>query len=619
MVYGYMGKICIVDLANGEIKEEKLSDEIFRNFIGGEGLGAKILYEGQKAKVDALGPENILGFVTGLLTGCNVPAASRCTVVTKSPLTGGWGDSNVGGSFGPALKACGYDAIFFKGMASNPVYLLLDDENVEVRDAIKIWGKDTNETLEILTRETGDPDIKVACIGPSGETLSLISGIIAEGRAAARSGVGAVMGSKHLKAIAVRGKKRTQLADPEAIKKMRENFIQDLKKTHYFVIETLRKFGTCGLVSLGVQLGIAPIKNWSLNGEEAFPSHSKLNGENVTKFQIKKTGCPGCPIVCGGIVRIDKGLNKAAKTRKPEYETLISFGSMCLNDDVMSIIKANNICDCYGLDTISAGATIAFAIECYEQGVINKNDTDGIELTWGNVSAILSMLAKMAKREGFGAVLADGVKKAAEQIGQGSEEIAIHIQGQEIPYHDFRYEEPGRGTVYISDPTPSRHERFTGMQMLERRIPLGPYPEFQAKAIEILDYQNKGEIYSRGAKYYEVFVSCGMCAFTMGVSSTFPLVDVISAATGWDFTPSEMLIAGERIQTLRQAFNIREGLRPQDFYIPKRLKKPSDFGLLKGVSVDYNRLREVYYKSMNWDPETGRPSKQRWQELGLGE
>ncbi len=250
MPYGYLGKICFVDLTKGVIKEERLKDKIYRSYIGGEGLGAKILFESQKAHIDALGPENMLGILAGLLTGCTVSSAARTTVVTKSPLTGTFGDANVGGHFGPELKACGYDAIFFKGISPKPVYLLLTEKKVELRDASHLWGKDTVETFEMLRSEIRDPKIKLACIGPAGENISLISSIIVDNRAAARSGVGAVMGSKRLKAVVARGTKKVPFADPEAIKPLRKNYAKSLTETDYFVIETLRKQGTCGLVSL---------------------------------------------------------------------------------------------------------------------------------------------------------------------------------------------------------------------------------------------------------------------------------------------------------------------------------------------------------------------------------
>ncbi len=619
MPTGYTGKILFIDLSIGEINKEQINDETYRSFIGGEGLGVKLLMERTQPKFDALGPENILGFTTGLLTACGVPAAPRSMVVTKSPLTGTLGDANAGGFFGPELKAAGYDAVFFKGISKKPVYLLILDDKVQLKDASHLWGKDTVETGQLIRRETGNKKTRVASIGPAGESVSLISAIMMDDRAAARSGVGAVMGSKRLKAIGVQGTGKVPVTDATAIKKLRYEFTKAIKGTDYFVVKTMREHGSCGFTSLGIEMGIAPSKNWLLSGKDAFLNHSKLDGKNVTKFQTVRSGCANCPIACGGTVKVEKGPYKGVTARKPEYETIISFGSMCLNDDLLSVFKAQEICDRYGIDTISAGTAIAFAIDCFDNGIIDKNDTE-IDLSWGDPKAILTLLKQMVKREGFGAILTDGVQKAVETIGGESNALAVHVKGQEIAYHDFRYEQPGRGMAYIADPTPGRHERFSGMQNLERGDAIGPYPEFQAKHVEELDYEGKGHIYAKGSKYYEVFSACGMCAYVMGVSQDLNIVDFINASCGWDMTPGELLTIGERLQTLRQAFNYREGVRPQDFKLPARLKLPPVFqGPLRGNDLvyDYEALRTAYFTAMHWDPETGEPSAERLKALNL--
>lgn len=611
MPFGYMGKICCVDLSSGTVTVEHPGDRVYRGHIGGEGLGAWMLYHRQAPGADPMGSENHLGFVSGLLSGCRIPAASRTTVVTKSPLTGTWGDSNIGGRLGPEIKACGFDAIFFKGISPTPVYLSITGENVELKDAAHLWGKDTEATAEILRRESGNAKLQVAAIGPAGEKCSLISSIMCGGRAAARSGVGAVMGSKRLKAVALSGNKKVPLADENRIKSLRKQFTKNLMESDYFVIKTLRESGTCGLVSLGTKLGIAPAKNWSASGEEGFPAHAKLDGEMVKKYHSAGGGCAGCPIACGGTVKIDSGPYKGVETRKPEYETIVSFGNMCLNQDLESIIKAEDVCDRYGIDTISTGTVIAFAIECFENGLIDEQDTGGLALSWGDSRAILELLDKIVNRDGFGDVLADGVKRAAQRIGKGSEAYAVHIHGQEMPYHDFRYELPGRAVTYISDPTPARHERFTGGQILELDKSLGPEPELQSQTGSHLDHKELGQILARGTMYYEVFVSCGMCAFTMSACHQFPLAEIIAAATGWDFTASQLLQAGARIQSLRQAFNIREGIRHQSFEFPERLRIPPAFeGPMRGPYKEYNyqALRDSYFHALGWNPETGEPA-----------
>ena len=587
---------------------------MYRKFLSGEGLGTWILNERQAAGVDALGPDNILGFATGLLTGCGVPGASRFMVMTKSPLTGTWGDSNAGGYFGPELKATGYDAIFFKGISPHPVYLQVTDDSAELKDARHLWGKDTVETTDALREEIGDPGIRVACIGPAGEARSLLASIISEGRAAARSGVGAVMGAKNLKAIAVRGTKKVPVADAAALATMRKAILSQMKDSGHPFLEMLREHGTSGGMGMAVSTGEGPVKNWSQAGEEAMPTYEKLSGENVIRYQMKKAGCAGCPILCGGIVAVDEGPYQIAEARKPEYETLVGFGSLLCNDDLESVIKANDICDRYGIDTMSVGGTIAFAMECFEKGLITERDTDGIDLTWGNQEAIIAMTEKICKREGFGAVLADGSKVAADKIGKGSEEYAIHIHGQEVAYHDPRLM-PGEG-AWSMDPTPGRHTR--GGTSEEREY-LAPYLEFQIPAVDTATTKGKGQIYALAIEHLEVLASCGLC-LSLGMVVDYRLADLISAATGWDFTNSELLDTGERLQTLRQAFNFREGLRPQDFDLPARLHEPIASGPTKGVAIDFEALealRRAYYEAMNWDPETGEPSKQRVKELGL--
>ena len=360
---GCNGKILFVDLTSGSVEEEILPEAVYRNFIGGSGLGARILYERMKPNVDPIGPENILGFVTGILNGTKVPTASKFTVVGKSPLTNTWGDSASGGLFASELKATGYDAIFFTGISPKPVYLWLNDGKVEIKDATHIWGKDTQETEKIVVQELGDERAKVVRIGPAGESCSLIAGMVADrDRVAARSGLGAVMGAKRLKAIAVRGTHRTGIADTDQFNKLRASFLRQFNDTKHFPIVEELKAGT-GSNMAAVPIGWAPIKNWNLMGKEAFPTYTKIAWQNNVKYNIKKWGCSNCPISCGYAVGVKEG-PYAVEGRKPEYETLAAFGSMLLNDNAESIIKANNICDRYGVDTISAGSTIAFAMEC---------------------------------------------------------------------------------------------------------------------------------------------------------------------------------------------------------------------------------------------------------------
>lgn len=576
---GYVGKILFVDLSNGEMVEERPEEQLLRDFIGGHGLGAKIIYDRQRPGVDPLGPENTLGFLTGPLTGTPALLGCRYVVVGKSPLTNTWGDANSGGYFGPHLKFAGFDGVFFTGSSPRPVYLWIDEAKAELRDASKLWGKDTCETEDLIRSELGQK-IEVACIGPAGEKGSLISCIINnKGRAAGRSGLGAVMGSKRLKAIAVRGTMRVPLADGERVRQLRRAYLRSLVGPD---IETLKKYGQCGFTYDNIVIGGAPIKNWAGAYPDDFPDVESISGPNVTKYQVKKYACWRCPIACGGIVTVRSG-PFATEGHKPEYETLAAAGAMCLNDNVESIIKINDICNRYGLDSISAPATVAFAMECYENGLITTEDLDGMDLTWGNAEAIVAMVEKIGKREGFGEILADGVKAAAAKIGKGAERYAIHIQGQELPMPDPRCI-PALVVAYQMLPTPARHTQGSD---------------------------------AVSAKLMAMLNALGVCINAPGEPEE--MVKFVAAATGWDFTMEECLRTGERIVNMRHAFNLREGLNPLEYEVPGRAfgRPPLQAGPLAGITVDVETKVKEYLEEMDWDPVTTKPSQAKLAQLGL--
>jgi len=605
---GYAGKVAFVDLTSRLVTKESFQEKVYRSLIGGAGLGAKVLYERMKPGVDPLGPENMLGFLSGLLVGTTTPMATKYTVVTKSPLTHTWGEANSGGLLSSELKAAGFDGIFFTGAAAKPIYVFVHDGDIEIRDAAHLWGKSTGETVERLTRDIGDNRVRIACIGPSGENRSLISSIIADnGRAAARSGVGAVMGSKNLKAVVVRGTGSIEVSDSSRLNQLRSDTLTHLRDVdHLPFIKMLSGPGTCADPMVLVPTGASPIKNWSLIGEKAFPDYPKIAGENIMKYQLRKAGCGNCPVNCGGIVSVKEG-PYAVEGRKPEYETIAAFGTMLLNQSAESIIKANDICDRYGIDTISAGTALAFATECYEHGIIGRKETEGIELTWGNPSAILAMLEKIGRREGLGAALADGVERAAQKIGKGTERYAIHIHGQEPGLHDPRAFAL-RGLGYLVNPAPGRHMVSMASIRLEGEGKLGVYPELKRPEGED-DPDKTGKTHALGLSYGQAFSNSGMCLFALSAGSKFPLVEFICAATGWDFTPEEAILAGKKSLTFQQAFNIREGFTAKDFILPSRIASAPAMGPLSGRAIDFNALRKSYYKAMGWDPETGSPSK----------
>lgn len=644
------GILLIVDLTTGEIRVEHPSTDEYRKFLGGPGLGADYLFRNMPAHADPLGPENILGFLPGLLTGTGAYFSGRYSVVAKSPLTGTWGDANSGGFFGPELKRAGFDAIFIRGKAEEPVYLWIKDGKAEIRPADKLWGLDTGETLDALQEELSDKSLRAAVIGPAGEKLSLISAVINDrGRAAARSGVGAVMGSKNLKAVAVRGKGKIHLADKKRLNSLNRSMVNRLKEQPSFlnkilgvlfkpilpnllrrggmpmpdvptIVEGFGKHGTSMLASSSSEMGDMPIKNWAGVGYRDFPMRSrsnKISDDNVYRYAKQKYSCSNCALGCGALLDVKEGAYAIENEHRPEYETLGSFGGMILNDNIESIIKANGICNAYGLDTISAGGTIAFAFECFEGGLLTIEETDGLDLTWGNHKAAIAALEKLAKREpGLGELLADGVKVAAEKIGNGAEQYAMHVGGQELAMHDPRLN-PSFATTYVTDPTPGRHTQG-GAGFNEFGIPLVTLPGLEIPPTPRREFSGKGKVHSIGSKAVETMDALGVCELS-SMSGFYPYLEIVNAATGWDMTVDEFMETGERIQNLRQAFNVREGFTPSDFVLPDRVlgKPPLETGPNANFTIDIETMSNEFFEEMQWDAKTGRPNRDHLVELGL--
>ncbi len=610
-VPGTMGKILIVDLDTQQISTETPSDDVYLDYLGGYGLGAYYLFKLQKPGVEALGPENHLGFFTGLLTGTPGITSNRYVVVAKSPKTGTWGDANSGGTFGPAMKAAGFDAVIFKGVSQKPVYLLLRDGQAELLPADDWWGLDSHDVAEKTEQLYGNRAC-AACIGPAGERVNLLSCIINDkGRAAGRSGLGAVMGSKRLKAVVAVGDAEVTMADPEGMK-------QAIKKHRDWLVQTdgykfFNQYGTSGLAETCCATGDTPIKNWGGIPED-FPTAAKISGDAVQAIQKRKWGCWKCPISCGGLTEVKDGPYKS-DTHKPEYETLGCFGTMCLNDNLESINFCNELCNRYGLDTISTGCTVAFAIECFENGLLTTDDTDGLELTWGNHAAIAEVTRQIATGEGFGGrVLADGVKVAAERIGKGAEQYAIHVGGEELPMHDPRLN-PGLASSYKIDATPGRHTQMSAWTVEASFCPPGLIDE----EFDKYTYTGKGEVHRIVAAHHHVSSAAGMCMFAWCNLKADCLTDSLSCTTGKQYTLQDVQQIGDRISALRTAFNVREGVRSIDFEVPDRMigSPPLAGGPLQGVTVDIDTEVREYLQAMGWDTETGTPTKETLDKLGL--
>jgi aldehyde:ferredoxin oxidoreductase len=600
---GYAGKLLFVDLTHGTLRDEALTEDVARNFVGGYGLGARVLYDVMKPGADPLGPDNVLGFVTGPVTGTESHFSGRHVVVCKSPVSGTWNDASSGGFFGPELKKAGYDAVFVSGASVNPVYLWIHDGTAELRDAGALWGLDAKETQAALEAETGEPGVRAAVIGPAGEKLSLLACVMNDGhRAAGRGGAGAVMGSKKLKAVAVRGTGKIASADPERVKALNAE-IREAMKTAPFA--ALFREGGTGATTAGSALsGDSPVKNWGGVGvEELSPEEAEALGSGATaKYQTKRYACANCPLACGAVYDVNEGPWPIGETERPEYETAAAFGSMLLNANPEAIMKCNEICNRAGLDTISTGSTVAWAIECYENEVLNKEETGGLELTWGNAQAIVDATRALAEGYGFGAVLALGSQAAADKLGKGHEYL-VKVRGIEVPMHDPRLL-PGLARTYQYDPTPARHVKggigFSQMEM-------GP---------EKFDPEGTGPADVEATAFTEMFNSAGFCMFIAwagGAPQVFPMVE---AVTGFDM--QSLMAAPIRILTMRHVFNVREGLTPADFKMPPRAvgKPPQETGPNAGATVDHEALGDNFFAALGWDRTTGKPSREALEQLG---
>jgi len=613
MSRGYMGKILDVNLGNGNIGEEGLSEGLCRNYIGGYGIGARLLFDRIPVGANPLGPENILGLMTGPLTGTPAVIGSRFVVVGKSPKTnGGWGDANCGGFFGPHLKFAGFDGVLFGGVSPKPVYLLINEGKAQLMDAGDLWGLGVS-SLEDLLKDRHGKDIQVCSIGPAGEKLALTACIMNDKeRAAGRSGLGAVMGSKKLKAVVVKGKLKVPMHDEARMRELRKEILKQAAGA--FPLFT--KYGTAGLTHDCILSGDAPVKNWGGAGTADFPSEraGKIGGEAIIAHKgFKPYGCWHCPIACGG--RFEQKSGKFALElndgvgHKPEYETLAMLGSNLLNDDLASIVKVNEICNNLGVDTISVGGTIGYIIECYENGLLGKENTDGLEMTWGNAEAIVAMVEKIGKREGCGDLFADGTRVAWERLGKIGTEYGIHIQGEEVPAHDPKFT-PGLASTYLLSATPARHTQ--GGELLS---PVG----LDLPVMDKYVYTGHAQTHYKLVSAMEVCNAAGLCMFGYLSYPIQAIPDQLSAVTGWKYDLEEVYKAGLRIYTMRHAFNLREGINPLTRNMPGRIvgEPPLTKGNVKDVTVDYKTLRKEFLEFIGWDTATTVPGEKSLRNLGM--
>lgn len=612
MLGGYMGKILWVDLSTRKLTEEHLSNETCLQYLGGTGLGMRVIYDNQKSGTDPLSPDSIVGVGTGPLTGSPAVIGSRFMVMGKSPVSNTWGDANSGGYFGPALKRAGYDMVFIRGIAESPVYLLIDNGKAEIRDAKELWGMTTDQVEKSLKRLYGSK-AQVACIGPAGERGSLISCIMHDqGRAAARSGFGAVFGTKKVKAIVVRGEQEVPVADGEKAELLRAKYVKQIRVEHVGSSE-LYMVGTPALFTLCALGGDTPVKNWKGASFLDFDKSKieSLHHENFYKYKTKKYGCFRCPIACSGIFDLTEGPYHATDVHQPEYETIAAFGSNCMNSNPESIIKANDICNKYGLDTIGAGSMVAFAMEAYEKGLISKDEADGYDLSWGNPDAVVKLTEDMALGRGLGRILAMGPERAAEAIGRGAHEFAVHVRGEAIAMHDPRHE-PAMSVIYRM--FPGKHiqaSQFVKPPDFDDDIPF--YGTDREKQ------KGRGTWLKSLECLCNVVNSAGVCLFGYLSTTVDCVPEFISAVVGFECGLPEALEIGERISNMRQAFNIREGINLVKTYFPARALgiPPLEGGPTAGFTVDSDLILSEYLDAMGWSHEDGRPSKEKLEELGM--
>ena len=624
MPNGYNGKILHVDLSNMKMKVEEPDEVFYRTYLGGGGIASYYLLKGLKPGIDPFSPDNVLVFASSVISGVPIAGMTRYTVAAKSPLTGGFGEAEAGGFWGPELKSAGFDALVITGKAAKPSYLWIHEGKVELRSAEKAWGLESGPAQEKIREEVKEKRARVAIIGPAGEKLVRFACVVNELKHAnGRTGMGAVMGSKNLKAIAVRGNNKPEVKDVEKFLDLAKSLTEQIN-THG-PNKVLRKMGTANLVMALNTQGILPTRNFHTG---VFEGAEKISGEKMTETILRaEEGCYACAVRCKRAVEVVEGPYATTPLYGgPEYETLGSLGSLLCIDDLAAIAKGNELCNRYTLDTISAGVAIGFAMECYENGILTKADTEGVEFRFGNADAMIKGLEWIAFRKNrLGDLLAEGVKIAAEKIGKGSGKYALHVKGQELPMHDPRGK-TGQGLSFALSPTGADHVEaphdtpFAAPgPMLGRIAPLG--------LLEAVPTRDLGPKKVRNYTYlqfvWSLYNSLGVCNFVAGPVWALPLnklVDVVSAITGWETSLWELLKAGERTVTMARVFNLREGFGRKDDTLPDRLFEPLESGPLQGKGIDRKEFQEaltMYYEAMGWDPKDGVPTAGKLAELNL--
>lgn len=613
---GYNGKILRVNLTTGQVISEQINATFCRKYLGGAGFIAYYLLSEVKPGIDPLGPENKLIFSLGPLTGLTLGGCARHTVGAKSPLTGGIAKSEVGEYWGSQLKRAGYDALIIEGQAKSPVYLWIHDGDAEIRDAAHLWGQNTKETQQTIRAELSDAGVRVAMIGPGGEnTVKYACLMHGPFDAAGRGGMGAVMGSKKLKAVAVRGDRMPPVADKDIVKKM-VNWLKENKELY----KAFSDYGTGSPMARFEELGNLPVRNFR---DGAFPGVDKINAVTLKeKIGVGMDGCFACPVRCKKMVACEEPYHVDRAYGGPEYETLGALGSACGIDDLKAIAKANELCNAYSLDTISTGLSIAFAMECFEDGFLTSEDTGGIDLKFGNTGAMLEMIELIARREGLGDLLAEGSARAARKIGHGTDAFSVQVKKQEFPMHEPRLSK-ALGLGYMVNPHGADHMDslidIFYCEMTEQpnvtvadAIPLGfepaPYKDIGPRKVALFKVQQTKRFVA------DCLVLCHFLPYSYS-----QYAELTAAVTGWDTSVMEQYRTAERVLTMCRLFNVREGFSDEDDRLPARFFQPTSDGALSGTSLDLEEMekaKQYYYLLMGWD-NTGNPLPAKLEELGI--
>jgi aldehyde:ferredoxin oxidoreductase len=612
---GYSGKVIRVDLSNEKISVEQPDETFYRRYLGGWGFIAYHLLKELKPGTDPLGPQNKLFFAPGVVTGAPIGGSDRNTVGGKSPLTGAFGAAEVGGYFPSMLKLAGIDTIIVEGQAESPVYLWAHEGEVEIRDATHLWGLHTGDTVDAIRKDLDNQRVHAAMIGPGGENLVRYACVMNGMKdAAGRTGMGAVMGSKRLKAVAAFGRGPLEMADPDTIRSMAAKLAKSIRENPI----GLSIYGTGGDVTGGVESGNLPTNNFR---DGLFPEPKRISSAYWKEQGIMTgmEGCFACPVRCKKIVKIDGRYKVDPRYGGPEYETEAALGSCCGVTDEEALCKGSELCNRYSLDTIGAGVNIAFAMECYEKGLLTKEDTGGIDLRFGNGDAMVKMVSMIGDRKGLGDLLAEGCMKAAEKIGKGAAEYAVQVKGQELPMHEPRLKR-GMAIGYSVSPTGADHVHSlhdTGTVSEAGISGFKPFGVYEPVPLEEMG-PSKVRLQKYHTQWRIMMNSLVFCIFPPW--SKVELVQIVNAITGWETTGFELMKTGQRILTMARVFNLREGFTVSDDWLPPRMFQPQTSGPLSNTAVNKEGLkkaRSIYYAMMGWDRDTGVPTTDTLGELDI--